>query len=151
MPSTLYFDGEFSSVSTGSRPPTIGETTMFWSSTLWSWRHMIQVHESSQPITRCKAWQTRAGYAVDRFWTGCHVDAMAAVWQNHIGKNIKITFKLRPSIHNRQLVHGGIKIPGRYNPFWNSAPFFLKRLGSSKLHFDLFLLFVNFGVCHQGK
>ena len=26
---------------------------------------------------------------------------MAAVWQNHIGKNIKITFKLRPSIHNR--------------------------------------------------
>ena len=53
-----------------------------------------------KPITRCKAWQPRAGSAVDRFWTGCHVDAMAAVWQNHIGKNIKITFKLRPSIHN---------------------------------------------------
>ena len=32
--------------------------------------------------------------------TGRHVDAMAAVWQNIIGKNIKITFKLRPSIHN---------------------------------------------------
>ena len=61
----------------------------------------MQVHESSQPITRCKAWQPRAGSAVDRFWTGCHVDAMAAVWHNHIGKNIKITFKLRPSIHNR--------------------------------------------------
>ena len=51
----------------------------------------MQVHESSQPIIRCKAWQPRAGSAVDRFWTGCHVDAMAAVWQNHIGKNIKIT------------------------------------------------------------
>ena len=32
--------------------------------------------------------------------TGCHVDAMAAVWQNHISKNIKFTLKLRPSIHN---------------------------------------------------
>ena len=61
----------------------------------------MQVHESSQPITRCKAWQPHAGNAIDRFRTGCHVDAMAAVWQNHIGKNIKITFKLRPSIHNR--------------------------------------------------
>ena len=61
----------------------------------------MQVHESSQPITRCKAWQPRAGSAVDRFCTGCHVDAMAAVWQNHIDKNIKITFKLRASIHNR--------------------------------------------------
>ena len=35
------------------------------------------------------------------FRTGCHVDAMAAIWQSHIGKNIKITFKLRPSLHNR--------------------------------------------------
>ena len=61
----------------------------------------MQVHESSQPIRCCKAWRPRAGNAVDRFWTGCHVDAMAVVWQNHIGKNIKITFKLRPSIHNR--------------------------------------------------
>ena len=25
--------------------------------------------------------------------TGCHVDAMAAVWLTHIGKNIKTTFK----------------------------------------------------------
>ena len=33
--------------------------------------------------------------------TGCHVDAMAAVWPNHIGKNIKIIFKLRPSMPNR--------------------------------------------------
>ena len=33
--------------------------------------------------------------------TGCHVNAMAAVWQNHLGKNIKITFELMPSIHNR--------------------------------------------------
>ena len=33
--------------------------------------------------------------------TGCHVDAMAAVLQNHIGKNITSTFKLRPSNHNR--------------------------------------------------
>ena len=54
----------------------------------------MQVHESSQPITRSKAWQPRAGSTVDRLWTGCHVDAMAAVWQNHIGKNIKITLVL---------------------------------------------------------
>ena len=33
--------------------------------------------------------------------TGCHLDAMAAVWQNHIGRNIQIKFKLRPYIHNR--------------------------------------------------
>ena len=32
--------------------------------------------------------------------TDWHVNAMAAVWQNRICKNIKITFKLRPSIHN---------------------------------------------------
>ena len=37
-----------------------------------------------------KQWQPRAGNAVDRFWTGCHVDAMAAVWQNHIGKTLKL-------------------------------------------------------------
>ena len=60
-----------------------------------------QWQESSQPITGCKSWQPRAGNAVDRFWTGCHVDAMATVWQNHIGKNIQITFKLMPSVHNR--------------------------------------------------
>ena len=29
----------------------------------------------------------------------------------------------------RQLVHKGIKIPGRYNSSWNSAPFFLKSSG----------------------
>ena len=28
----------------------------------------MQMHKSSQPITRCKAWQPRAGNAVDRFW-----------------------------------------------------------------------------------
>ena len=31
---------------------------------------------------------------------GCRVDAMATVWQNHIGENFKITFKSRPSTHN---------------------------------------------------
>ena len=61
----------------------------------------MQVHESSQPITHCKARKPHAGNAIDRFRTGCHVMAMAAIWQNQIGKNIKITFKLRPSIHNR--------------------------------------------------
>ena len=67
----------------------------------------------------------------DRFWTGCHVDAMAAVWQNHIGKNIQITFKLRPSIYNlfANFFFEGIKIPGRCNSSWNSAPFFFKSLG----------------------
>ena len=34
----IVFYGKFSSVSMASRPPTIGKTTMFWSSTLWSWR-----------------------------------------------------------------------------------------------------------------
>ena len=95
----------------------------------------MQVHQSSQPITRCKAWQPRAGSTVDRFWTGCHVDAMSAIWQNHIGKNIQITFKLRPSIHNR--------IANLFMEAWTwwrykvgtilleiySAPFFLKTLG----------------------
>ena len=33
--------------------------------------------------------------------SGWHIDAMAAVRQNHIDTNIKITFKLMPSIHNR--------------------------------------------------
>ena len=33
--------------------------------------------------------------------TGCHVDAMAAVWQIISVKKKKNTFKLRPSIHNR--------------------------------------------------
>ena len=62
----------------------------------------MQVHEGSQPITHCKALQPHADNAIDRFLTGCHVDAMAAVCQNHIGKkNMKTTFKLRPSIHNR--------------------------------------------------
>ena len=62
-------------------------------------RHVLVV-DVVIPITGCKSWQPRAGNAIDRFWTGCHVDALAAVWQNHVGKNIKITFKLRPSIHN---------------------------------------------------
>ena len=60
----------------------------------------MQVHESSQPVTCCKAWKPRASNTVDRFWNGCHVDAMVAMWQNYICKNLKITFKLRPSIHN---------------------------------------------------
>ena len=33
----------------------------------------MQVHESSQPITCCKAWQPSAGNTVDRFGTGCYV------------------------------------------------------------------------------
>ena len=32
--------------------------------------------------------------------TDCPVDSMAAVWPNHISKNIKITLKLRPTIYN---------------------------------------------------
>ena len=62
--------------------------------------------------------------------TGCHVDAMAAVWRNHIGKNIKITFKLRPTCSWRH------KDTRWCNSSWNSAPLFLKKkLGSPKLHF----------------
>ena len=48
---TLYFDGKFSSVSMASRPPTIGKTTMFWSSTLWSWRHNAGARELSANYT----------------------------------------------------------------------------------------------------
>ena len=96
----------------------------------------MQVHESSQPITRCKAWQPRAGNAVDRFWFGYHVDAMAVVQQNRIGKNIEITFKLRPSIHNHiaKLFMGA----SRYQVgtiLVEIVPPFLKKLGSPKLHF----------------
>ena len=68
--------------------------------------------------------------------TGCHVDAMAAVWQNHIGKNIKITFKLRPSIHNR-FVNLFMKAQ-RYQAgiiLLEIVPPFLIKLCSSKLHF----------------
>ena len=98
--STLYFDGEFSSVSMASRPQRSARPPRF-DRRRCDHDVTMQVHESSQPIRCCKAWQPRAGNTVDRFWTGCHVDAMAAVWQNPIGKNIKITIKLRPSIHNR--------------------------------------------------
>ena len=35
------------------------------------------------------------------FGTDCHVDAFGCHMANHIGKNIEITFKFRPSIHNR--------------------------------------------------
>ena len=44
---TFHFDGEFSSVSMASRPPKIGKTTMFWSPTLWSWRHNAGARELS--------------------------------------------------------------------------------------------------------
>ena len=51
----------------------------------------MQVRESSQPITRCKAWQPRAGDAVDKLTASSHVDTMAAVSWNYVGKNVKIT------------------------------------------------------------
>ena len=43
----IAFDGKFSSVSMASQPPTIGKTIMFWSSTLWSWRHNVGARELS--------------------------------------------------------------------------------------------------------
>ena len=136
----IVFDGKFSSVIMASWPLTIGKTTMFWSSTLWSWHHNAL---SSQPITHCKAWQPRASNAVARFWTRCHVNAMAAIWQNHISKNIRTTFKLRPSIYNRIAnFHEGIRITGRYNSSWNSAPLSLKILGPLNCTFTHFLSFV---------
>ena len=39
--------------------------------------------------------------AVDRFWDWLSCQCNGCCMANHIGKNIKITFKLRPSIHNR--------------------------------------------------
>ena len=50
----------------------------------------IANHDNHMPVTPLKD-----------CGTGCHVVTMAAVWQKHIVKNIKITFKLRPSVHNR--------------------------------------------------
>ena len=85
----------------------------------------VAKHENHVPVTLLTASET-----------GCHVDAMAVVWQNHIGKNIKITLELRPSIHN-----------GIANLFMKAykyqvdtillgiVPLFVKKLGSPKLHF----------------
>ena len=84
----------------------------------------------------------RPGSAVDRFWTGCHVDSMASVWQNHIGKNI-INYIQIKAIHlqsYRQLVCEGIKIPDRYNSSWNSAPFFFKSSGPLNCTFTQFII-----------
>ena len=58
---------QISSVSMASRPPTIDKTSLFIRRRC-DHDVTIQLHESSQPITRCKAWQSRAGNAVDRFW-----------------------------------------------------------------------------------
>ena len=96
----MHFDVEFSSVSMTSRPTTIGKIAMFW----WSCRDhdvTMQVHESSQPILRCKAWQPRTGDAVDKLTASCHVDRMAAVSWSYVGNNVKITSEWRPSVHNR--------------------------------------------------
>ena len=87
---TMHFDVEFSSVSMASRPPTIGKIAMFWSSgrdhdvTMQGTRALSQSHV-------WKAWQPRAGAAVDKLAASCHVDTMAAVSWNYVGKNIKIT------------------------------------------------------------
>ena len=74
--------------------------------------------------------------------TGCHVHAMVAVWQNQISKNIKNYIQIEaihPQLY-RQLVHDGIKIPGRYNSSWNSVLFFLKSLGPLNCTFTQFIL-----------
>ena len=97
---TMHFDVEFSSVSMASRPPTIAKITMFWSSCR-DHDVTMQVRESSQPITHCKAWQPRVGDAVDKLTASCHVDTMAAISWNYVSKNIEITSEWKPSVHNR--------------------------------------------------
>ena len=94
----------------------------------------------SQPITRCKAWQPRARNAIDRFWTGCHVDAIwlpfgkiisakTLKWHSNWGHSSAV---LSPTCSRRHEY-----ITCKYNSSWNSAPFFLKKnLGSPKLHFS---------------
>ena len=112
-----------------SRPPTVGKTTMFWSSTLY---HVtMQVHESSQPITHCRAWQPRTGKAVDRFWDWlscrCNGFRMAKAYRQ---KTLKLHSNWgHPSTIVSQLIHEDIKIPGGYDFSWNSTPFFLKSAG----------------------
>ena len=91
----------------------------------------MQVHETSQPITRRKAWQPRAGNAVDRFWDWLSCQCTGCRMANHIGKKHSNYIQIE-AIHPqsyRQLVHEGQKIPGRYNSSWNTAPFFLKSSG----------------------
>ena len=61
----------------------------------------MQVCESSQPITRCKARQPRAGDDVVKLMASCHVDTMSAISWNNVGKNVEITSKWGPSVHNR--------------------------------------------------
>ena len=97
---TMHFDVEFLSVTFASRPPTIGKIAMFWPSCR-DHDVTMQVRDSSQPITRRKAWQPRAGDAVDKLTASCHVDTMAAISWNYVGKNIEITSEWGPSIHNR--------------------------------------------------
>ena len=55
----------------GKSTPTIGKTAMFL---------VVDVVIMTSHV---------AGSAVDRFWTDCHVDAMAVVKQNHMDKKIK--------------------------------------------------------------
>ena len=42
-----------------------------------------------------------AGDAFDKLTASCHVDTMAAVSWNYVGKNVKITSEWQPSVHNR--------------------------------------------------
>ena len=89
---TMHFDVEFSSVSMPSRPPTIGKIAMFWSSCRDD-DVAKQVRESSQPITHCKAWQPRAGDAVDKL-TVSYVDTMAAISWNYARVCVLLSFIL---------------------------------------------------------
>ena len=92
-----------------SRPPTIDKTTMFWSSTLWSWRQNAGARELS------------ANHMLQSMTTTCR---MAKSYRQKHQNYIQIE-----AIHHQsycQLIHEGIKIPGGYNSTWNSAPFFLQ-------------------------
>ena len=115
-----------------SQPPTISKTIMFWSSALWSWRHNVGARElSANHVAHGKAWQARAGNAVDMFWdwlsSRCNGCRMAKSYRQKYSNYIQIE-AIHPQSY-RQLVLEGIKISSRHNSSWNSALFYLKSSG----------------------
>ena len=123
----------------------------------WHCDHDItmQVHESSQPTTLCKAWQPLASNTLDRLWDWlscrCNGWRMAKSYQQNHWNYIQIE-AIHPQSY-RQLVHEGIKIPGRYNSSWNNAFFFLKSSGPLNCifaqNFDICWIFLIYDLAHH--
>ena len=104
-----------------------------------SWNNCVRCMYFCILMSYVKAWQPRAGNAVDRFWTGCHVDGCRiAKSYRHKHWNKIQTVAIHPQSYC-QLVREGIKITGRDNSSWNRAPFFLKISGPLNRTFTVFL------------